>query len=351
MFTNLFTSPDLYQFIINVLFLIAVCALIEAKIGMLGLLLCYMLCGSSMVSIYCLLTPFSLVPVSGACGGVAGLIGMMLVFSKFGKVNFLYFNFREIRTHAFNGVYIFLAWTIGQISLVYFTAFDTVDYISELVAFLVGILIALMIQKISLSSKLTKIKNPVKSTDLQARLNDAVKEISQMNYNEAKKILYPLLDEYPTNKEIYFQLFNIIKSNPSSEEYHDIAQKIFLIKDSSRATVTMINLVFKNYIRRAQPTIRFDVDTFISLLSRFRKAGFYEDAEKILKVLIKHNDGDMLSEVLAREQLLLARCYLLKKDKVHGDRLLEWLVETFPNTESAKQAQAFVNIKNSRTYY
>ncbi|MGD9592089.1 MAG: tol-pal system YbgF family protein, partial [Candidatus Berkiella sp.] len=147
------------------------------------------------------------------------------------------------------------------------------------------------------------------------------------------------------------QLFNIVKTNPASEEYHDLAQKIFLIKDSSLATMSMINLVFKNYIKRAQPTIKFDVDTFVSLLGRFRKAGFYDDAEKILKVLIKHNTGEKLSEILAREQLLLARCYLLKKDKVHGDRLLERLVETFPNTESAKQAKSFVDVKNSGTYY
>lgn len=349
--TNLFVNPDLYQFVINLIFILIICAIVEKKIGVIGLLMSYLVCGLSMVSIYCLLTPFSLIAVSGASGGIAGLIGMVLVFSKLGNVNILYFNKREFHTKAINSVGIFIFWNVCQLCLVYFTAFDIVGYISQLVAFLVGVLLAMMLQKLLVHSTLKTVKHADKPTDLQSRLNDAVKEISQMNYNEAKKILYPLLVEYPANKEIYFQLFNIVKSNPASEEYHDIAQKIFLIKDSSRSTVAMINLVFKNYIRRAQPTIRFDVDTFISLLSRFRKAGFYDDAEKILKVLIKHNNDDMLSEVLAREQLLLARCYLLKKDKVHGDRLLEWLVETFPNTESAKQAKSFVDIKNSGTYY
>ncbi len=348
--TNLFINPDLYQFIINLLVLIAIGVLVEEKIGLVGLLLSYCLCGSAMVSIYCLLNPFSLVPVAGESGGVAGLLGMMLVFSRFSKVNLLYFNLREVCRVTINSGYVLLFWILSQSVLVYFTAFALIDFAAQTVAFLVGVLLALMIQQWASKPSAKKLNYEDRQTDLQARIQLAIKEISLLNYNEAKKILYLLLDEYPNNKEIYFQLFNIIKSNPSSEEYHDIAQKIFLIKDSSRSTVTMINLVFKNYIRRAQPTIRFDVETFVSLLQRFRKAGFYEDAEKILKVLIKHNPSEQLSEVLAREQLLLARCYLLKKDKVHGDRLLEWLVETFPNTESAKQAKSFVDIKNSSYY-
>ncbi|MBS0287798.1 MAG: rhomboid family intramembrane serine protease [Proteobacteria bacterium] len=351
LFTNLFVSADLYQFVINILFLIAIAGLIEEKIGLIGLFFSYFVCGLSMTSVYCLLMPFSLVPVSGVNGAIAGLVGMMVVFSRFKEITFIYFNFKEVKTKTLNSLTVLFFWLATQGLLVYLTAFDMNQFVSENVACLVGILLAFIVQKVQRNKQNQLTEIITKPTDLQTRLADAVKEISLMNYNEAKKILYSLLDEYPTNKEIYFQLFNIVKSNPASEEYHDIAQKIFLIKEASRSTVTMINLVFKNYVRRAQPTIRFDVDTFISLLQRFRKAGFYEDAEKILKVLIKHNTGDMLSEVLAREQLLLARCYLLKKDKLHGDRLLEWLVETFPNTESAKQARSFVNVKNSGTYY
>jgi hypothetical protein len=221
--------------------------------------------------------------------------------------------------------------------------------ISEGFAFLTGVLLAVLINKTLYINRDVRTVAIQKTTDIQARLAEAISEISLLNYSSAKNILYQLLDEYPTNKEIHFQLFNIVKNNPGSEEYHDIVQKIFSIKDSSRSTVAMINLVFKNYIRRAQPTIRFDIEIFIGLLQRFRKAGYYDDAEKILKVLIKHNNEDQLSEILAREQLLLARSYLMKNDKVQGDRLLTWLIETFPHTESAKQAKSFVNVKSSRT--
>ncbi len=349
-FSSLVINADLYQFVMNILFLIVVCAVIEEKIGLIGLLLSYALCGLSMTSIYSLIVPFSLVPISGASGGVAGLIGMMLVYSKFNKAQLLYFNFHEFRTTKIQSLYFLILWLAIQSILVYFTSFDIVDFISQNVALMVGILLAFVLNNLSTNKISIKRKRFEKGGDLQVRLKAAVNEISLMNYAEAKKILYPLLDEYPTNKEVLLQLFNIVKSNPASEEYHNISQKIFLIKDSSRSTVTMINLVFKNYVRRAQPTIRFDVNTFMSLLQRFRKAGFYEDAEKILKVLIKHSSSDNLSEVLAREQLLLARCYLLRKDKVHGDRLLAWLVETFPNTESAKQAKSFVEVKNTGSF-
>ncbi|MBI2792251.1 MAG: rhomboid family intramembrane serine protease [Gammaproteobacteria bacterium] len=347
--TNLFVQPNIFQLLINLLFLIAIGSIVESKTGIFRFFLSYCLCGISMVSIYCLLAPYSLIPLSGASGGVAGLLAMMLVFTKGKSIKFYIFNFRHITSFEASSVYVLILWLVSQFIILRFTSFDTVMLISQGFAFLTGLLLAILINKMLFINHETKTTTVQKTTDIQARLAEAISEISLLNYSSAKNILYQLLDEYPTNKEIHFQLFNIVKTNPGSEEYHDIVQKIFSIKDSSRSTVAMINLVFKNYLRRAQPTIRFDIEIFIGLLQRFRKAGYYDDAEKILKVLIKHNNEDQLSEVLAREQLLLARSYLMKNDKVQGDRLLVWLIETFPHTESAKQAKSFVNVKSTRT--
>jgi len=128
-------------------------------------------------------------------------------------------------------------------------------------------------------------------------------------------------------------------TNPVSEEYHHIVEKILSFKDPSKATVIVMNYVFKHYTRKAQPSIRFEFEVFIGLLKSFRKYGYNDEAIQILKVLTKYDLHGKFSEILAHEQLLLARHYLLKNDKLHADRLLSTLIEAFPHTESAIQAK------------
>jgi membrane associated rhomboid family serine protease len=338
--TCAFVQASIFQFVINLLFLIFIGTLVESKLTALGLIWVYFICASMMVSSYMFLAPFSSIPLSAASGGIAGLIGTLPILYGLKKVRLFYY-MKQVRFIEIYGIGILPLWILGQIALLQFTPLDSVELISQMVAMISGmmfsfIIYALFMRKPSIKTK--EVKN--RKHDLNSRLSDAVKEVSIFNYNGAKQILYQLLDEYPNSMEVHFQIFNIAKQVPSSEEYHNIVQKIFSLKDSSKTAVAMTNLVFKNYIRRAQPTIRFDVENFLGLLQRFRKSGYYDDSEKILKVLVKHNTDEKLSEVLAREQLLLARSYLMKNDKVQGDRLLEWLVKTFPNTESAKQVKS-----------
>ncbi|HET9843403.1 MAG TPA: hypothetical protein VFP93_01935, partial [Gammaproteobacteria bacterium] len=89
----------------------------------------------------------------------------------------------------------------------------------------------------------------------------------------------------------------------------------------------------------AEPSIRFDATSFLALLQKFRKYGYLEDAEKILKVLIQQNKTGKMDEILAREQLLLARCFYNKSDILKAKHTLEWCKEVYPQTSSAKEAK------------
>lgn len=343
--SNLFVQASFLQFITNLVMMIAIGPLLELRIGCVGILLSYFLCGIICVSNYALLAPFGMVPISGASGGVAGLLGMFLVFFLNAKIKYCYWTLRNFKCFEAKIFYVVLFWVLLQCLALKYTSFDSVNFIAQSIGFIGGILLAILIER-RVTWQKSKSIIEYKVDDFDFRFKKAVEAISVSNYSEAKNIFYDLLKEYPTNKEIHFQLFNITKFNPASEEYHSIVQRIFSIRDSAKSTTTMINLVFKNYVRCAQPTIRFDMEIFMGLLRRFRKAGYLEDAEKILKVLVKHNHDYKLSEMLAREQLLLARGYLLKNDTVQGYRLLDWLVDVFPQSESAKQVKEYSSHKH-----
>lgn len=338
---SLIISNGIYALILNFLFLIAVGTMIEARLGFFKFLLIYVTCAMVSISIYSLLAQYTLMPMGGTGGGVAGLIGVALAQNNLGKVKWHYFSGKKITYFSASVCYLLVAWLLLRLLLELFTSFDWVCMASQLSSLFAGFLLGMI-------SKKKKEQEQIKDTnvnELNFRLNKASELSSRMEYNESKKILYGLLEEYPNNKEVLFHLYNITKVNPESEEYHSIVQKIFSLKDLSQSTTAMINLVFKNYLRRAKPSIQFNVYIFADLLHRFRKFGYNDDAEKILKVLARYNSDGRLSETLAREQLLLARNYMALNDTVQSQRLLLSLLEEFPQTKSAQDAKTMVSHK------
>lgn len=338
---SLIISNGIYNFIINMVFLIVFGTAVESKNGPFKILLVYVTCAMVMLCAYALMAQYTLMPIGGAGGGVAGLLGLTVAQNYFGKVNWFYFNGKKINYFSANICYAVGLWLLSKLLVELFTSFDWFCLMAQIFALLAGILLGMM----GKPKKVYEVSD-INEQNLKNRLNKASELSSKMEYNQAKKILYSLLDEYPNNKEVLFHLYNISKINPDSEEYHAIVQKIFSLKDLSQSTTVMINLVFKNYIRRAKPAIQFNVHIFVNLLHRFRKFGYNDDAEKILKVLARYNSDGKLSETLAREQLLLARNYITLNDTIQSQRLIHSLLEEFPQTKSAQDAKTMVSHNN-----
>lgn len=343
-FVSLFSTENYIQFIVNTLFLIIGGLLLEAKIGAFWLIGGYVLGGVMMISLYCFLAPFSLIPVAATNGGVIFLLGLLTTLYGARKEKIYYYNGKRF-TSVYVACFAFLPfWLVVEYALFYLGMINTTNIASQLSPLIGGALLGFYL-KGKLKSQLTDEETIPGTDELKERFDLASRAVADLNYDEAKKIYYDLLSEYPTNKDVHMALFNIVKSKPFSDEYHEIVKKIFSLKDMSNTTTATINSVFDHYLKRAQPAIRIDVETFFSLMQRFRKSGYYEDAIKILKVLVQKNEQGKLSESLAREQLLLARGFFLKNDTVKGNELINSLLENFPETESAKQVQTMIAAK------
>lgn len=343
---SLFSTENYIQFIVNTLFLIIVGLLLEARIGAFWLMGSYVLGGLLMMSFYCLIAPFSLIPIAATNGGIVGLLGLLTILYGAKKEKINYYNGKKV-TSVYVACFIFLPfWFVVQYALYYLGMINTINIVSQASALIGGGLIGFYLKK-HVEKEISSEEHIPGTDDLKERFDQATREAADLNYEGAKKIYYELLEEYPANKEVHLALFNIVKSRPSTDEYHDIVRKIFLLRDMSNTTTAMINIVFNNYLKRAQPAIRFDRDLFFNLLQRFRKSGYFDDAIKILKVLSQKNEDGKLSESLAREQLLLARSYFAKNDPVTANQLVDSLLENFPDTESARQVESMSEAKKN----
>lgn len=332
---SLFSTENTIQFIVNTMFLIIVGLLLETRIRMIWLLGSYMLGGILMISCYCLIAPISLVPVAATNGGIMGLLGLLTILYGLKKEKINYYNGKTMSS-VYVATFIFLPfWLVVQYALFYLGMINSVNLVTQCFSLIGGGLIGLNLKKY-LGKELSAEDHIPGTDDLKERFDQAAKEVTNGNYDRAKTIYIELLAEYPANKDVHLALFNIVKLQPSSEEYHIVVRNIFLLHDMSNTTTAMINLVFNSYMKRAEPRVRFDNEMFLGLLQRFRKFGYLEDAATILKILSQKNEEGKLSERLAREQLMLARAFVSINKKERAEQLVQSLLETFPDTESAQ---------------
>ncbi|MDG5816514.1 rhomboid family intramembrane serine protease [Chitinispirillales bacterium ANBcel5] len=84
--TAFFMHANLFHLLSNVWFLKIFGGAVESKIRILPFLFAYFLCGLLSVFIQALSSPFSTVPVVGASGAIAGVMGMHLIFFPFSRL-------------------------------------------------------------------------------------------------------------------------------------------------------------------------------------------------------------------------------------------------------------------------
>lgn len=339
---SLFMNADYVQFAINLIFLVTVGVLLESILGFSGIIFGYLLCGAFTLSAYCLLMPFCSMPILCSGGAIGGLVAIATFINGGASLRLNYFNGRHLSYYHVNGHLLIPIWIIAQLGLLMIGSLNTINLIPQLGGLIGGAIIGLILRRTFFATKRVEpiIFNENKRPSLfNKKFNEAINQISLSNFEAGQQLLNKLLVQYPNNREVYFQLFNLLKSAPQNDDYHRIVFKIFSLKDNSQSTTAMKNQVFKHYQAHARPSMHFDAEIFLSLLQRFRDHGYWDDAEKILNILIQKVGGGIYMEEIAQEQLLLAQCYLKKNNKMQCDKILSSMIKLFPDTESAKQAR------------
>lgn len=346
--SSFFLNADGVQFFVNFAFLASVGILLESILGMSAVLMGYFLCGSFTLSVYCLLLPFSSMPILSAAGAIGGLIAMAAVLNSGAALRLNYYTSRGLQHLDFPSQFLIPIWIIVQLALFIIGSLNTVNLIPQIGGMLGGGIIGFVLRHIFFGAKRVEpivFKDNRRTSLFHKKFNEAVNQISLSNYEAGQLILNKLLEQYPNNREVYFQLFNLLKKAPQSEDYHNIVFKIFALKDTSQSTTAMKNQVFKHYQAYAKPAMHFEAETFLSLLQKFRCDGYWDDSEKILNILIKKVGDGIFEEELAQEQWLLAQSYLKKNNRTQCDKILSSMVQLFPETEFAKQAK--ISLKNA----
>lgn len=140
---SLFSTENYLQFIVNCIFLLIVGLFLENKIGAILVLESFLLGGVLMLSSYCLLAPYSLIPLAASNGGVASLIGLMAC---------LFFSRREMTFSSIVALIILPAWILVQYTLYLLLDINLINVVTQIPAILGGGVIGIYLQRVTLNN-------------------------------------------------------------------------------------------------------------------------------------------------------------------------------------------------------
>jgi len=285
-FTQTFLHGGQGPLIGNMLFLSIFGFVVEIAIGRPVFLFAYLLAGLISGALDVAFRPDSMIPAIGASGAIAGLVGMYTVLFGLRRIRFFYmlgFYFDYVRAPA---IVLLPLWVGYELFNQIFNPND-VNRVAHIGGLLGGALIGYLAKRYSPTVNHDYIDEGARQEQRQSDYQRGLEHMAAMELDEAKAVFERLSDEYPNDRNILLQLYNIAKIDPANEAYHDRARRIFELAGQDTATLKLINDTYGEYIQKAKPGPRFNPDQLMTLAIRFAAAGYLDDAEKMVMHIVR----------------------------------------------------------------
>lgn len=153
--TAIFLHGGFLHILSNMWFLFVFGDNVEGKITPFGFLLLFLIAGTTGNALQYLIMPHSSIPILGASGAIAGVLGCYYVFFPYSKIKTLFFVFFfvtvfDVRAPIILGYWFILQFISGLGSL-HQTSADQggVAFFAHIAGFIIGVLCAKLVQKIT----------------------------------------------------------------------------------------------------------------------------------------------------------------------------------------------------------
>jgi membrane associated rhomboid family serine protease len=321
----------------NMVVLFVVGFMVEAALGWWRFLAVYLIGGVGAATVFWAFYPHSTVPLIGASGAVAAVVGMYTAIFGLRRINFFYFvvvYFDYVKAPAL----IVLALWIGNEAFQLLTHSEShiayAAHIGGLVsgAALVGILRWLRVRR--LSAFLAEVDRESGAKSEYAR---ALALLGQLRFDEANEILERLVEVHADDLELVLQAYNVAKHTPASPAYHRAARRVFALPDGNRAMVEIIATTFIEYLAHAKPAADIGPELALELAGKLSHGGRMNEAEQLAQWLVQHRRG---VPGVAAALLRVADAY--SEVSNHG-RAQHWrraIARDFPDSAAAQRLES-----------
>lgn len=333
-FTYMFLHGSFGHLLGNMIFLWIVGCVLELGCGRILYTGIYLIGGLLSVGLFWLIYMQSTVPLVGASGAIAGLMGTFTVLFGKKKVNIFYslgFYFNYVKVPA---IILLPIWIGNELYQLFFSGISQVAYVAHIGGLAGGAILGFISLKFPVILDENIFKEDSKD-EITPLIEEALQIISELDMEQGRKLLNKVLEKEPANLIALTHLYNVEKHNPESVSFHETAKKLLsLLIHSNESPKTTYN-IYKEYISLSNRP-KLSPQLYLSISTICIETGHFENAKRILAILLKKKS---ILPGISMTLLKLANGYRQKGMLDNWRKVLQVIGSKYPDSPEAQIAK------------
>lgn len=298
-FTHMFMHGGIDHLIGNMLFLFLFGFNLELLMGRSKTFALYIASGLVAVTFFSLTAADKYVPLVGASGAIAGLMGGFAGWYGLKNIRYFYWLFVVFNYIRLPAALVLLYW-LGKELIMSSISDDNVAYMAHFGGLLGGLTCALAFK---LSSKVTqKVANVENTAEVsvpkhedtttpnQTRYEEACLAFQNLDFDRARQIFSQLIKSEPENLDYYTKYFALEKTNPQTNQFSGLCDTIILISTKNPRFNKLMEQALDELTHHGQGLKSLPASTLIVLSRSLIKRNHLQPARPIVNFLVKHYD-------------------------------------------------------------
>ena len=286
-FSHMFLHGGFGHLLGNMLVLVIVGLAMELALGSSLYVLLYLGGGLAAVSLFWLVHPHSVIPLVGASGAIAGLMGLYATVFGLRKIRFFYsvlFYFDYVRAPA---ILMLPLWLLNEFYQLYWGGMSNVAYVAHIGGLMFGGAAGLVLRRMPVRVDTAYLDESESRDRRDAEFQRGLQLLSGLAVGKAQAVFRALHAEFPDDQAVLLQLYKAEKLSPTSPEFHAVARKVIALPGNDSATTREVRDAFLDYLTATKGKIRLSPPQLMELAMRFTRAGHLDAAERIVHPLVR----------------------------------------------------------------
>jgi membrane associated rhomboid family serine protease len=333
-FTHMFLHGSFMHILGNMVFLWLVGCVLELGCGRVVYVAIYLVSGILAVGLFFLVYMNSRIPLIGASGAIAGLMGAYTVLYGTKKIRVFYsvgfyFNYARV-----SGIILLPLWIGNEIFQLFFGSCSQIAYVAHIGGLTSGASLGYVSLRL-----LRRVDEELFAEDPKEKipsiLEKALERMGELDMDGARSLLQEALAIDPNNRDALTHLFNVDKLDPQGERFHKTASKLLLRLSRDRKGHEVLYSTYNEYCRISRRP-RFSLNLLFRISSIFSAQGHLKESEKIMALLMRKNPK---FQKLPGGILNLARAYLTMGMGEKGKECLKIICQRYPESSESQIAR------------
>lgn len=283
-FTYMFLHGGMGHLVGNMVFLWILGCMLEIGSGRILFCVIYLLSGLASAGLFVLIYPLSTLPLVGASGAIAGLMGAYTVLYGKRKVSIFYSLGFFFNTATMPAIVLLPVWLANECYQLFFSGASHVAYVAHIGGLAAGALLAYAGERLVGVDRDSFEEAP--EDKVSPLMHQALEHLGNLEMRQAQALFEQVLELSPDNHEALTHLFNIHKLNPESKIFHDSAKHLLglLLRDTADHQAALS--IFDTYSHLVRRT-RLSIPAYLQISAAMAAAGNVDGAEKIVLAILK----------------------------------------------------------------